>query len=118
MGNLNKVDCRQEKGRFVLNSPFSTLPFKFNGKTQSVTIPAGFSWDGMTVPNMVRVLFHNSDAGALESSCIHDYFYQYHQVTRATADDVLKQSLLAYGYPYLKAQAVYISVRIGGYFYW
>lgn len=91
---------------------------EFRILTQAVTIrglliPRGFVWDGCSVPATVRPLMGNPfDNDLDDASLLHDYLYETHKATRAKADDMFRQELLAAGVSTARAALMYTAVRL------
>ena len=129
------VDWRpSEKYRFLLRSDFTlTLPedwhghwlFYENGKClatmldSSMTIYAGFSWDGCSPSQLfgIKWLSAPSPASTIVGSLYHDLFYQFVGVRgcpwdRRCADDELRSLLRGNSFP--AADLYYYAVRLFG----
>ena len=92
-----------------------------------VTVPAGFRFDGESIPDCLHWLvppFGQSKRGA----CAHDYLYQMAgymgadgklvPVTRATADKVYRELTMLKGLPAWRARMRYGVLRLVGWAAW
>lgn len=63
------------------------------------TVPAGYIFDGSSIPRIVWWLFPPSYAPAWEASCLHDYCYSHlwRRVTKTFADAAFHSIMLANG---------------------
>lgn len=92
---------------------------EWNGKT--FTIPRGFKSDGASVPRLFwRVVFPPSDPTALRAAFAHDYIYreQPEGWTRAEADKMFFDLMVADGVSRFRAGLAYIAVRLCGGVVW
>lgn len=114
----------QETNRLRLIAPFSVYSAVLDA---IITAPEGFVFDGESIPVALRAIvppFGQSKRGA----CIHDYLYQYHgyktpegdfhPVTRAQADAVYKELVLAKGLPSWRANIRWGVLRLIGWRAW
>lgn len=91
---------------FVLNSDFEYKDF---------VIPAGFLWDGASIPYFARVVIGEPNKKAFAiASLIHDWLYYTHIYNRAKSDKILYNELRKSGVNCIKAMTMYISVKSFG----
>lgn len=81
-------------------------------------VPVGFLSDGCSLPRFLwRALGHPFDMLYLREALLHDYLYRTQTVTRAQADkllyDLLKDKLC-----WVRRQAIYRGLRLGGWVAW
>lgn len=90
-------------------------------------IPKGFCCDGMSIPRLLRpAIGQPVDAIATAAAVVHDYLYRTSGirhldgtlVTRAEADQILRQMLIAAGYGRARSWLCWAGVRIGGGKHW
>jgi hypothetical protein len=92
-----------------------------------ITVPSGFKFDGESIPLALQWLvppFGQSKRGA----CVHDYLYRNHgfhtltgvriPVSRADADAVYHELILAKGLPKWRATVRYYTLRAVGFIAW
>lgn len=92
-----------------------------------ITVPKGFEFDGESIPVWLHAVvppFGQSKRGA----CVHDYLYRNHgyrdqyggliPVTRAQADAVYKELVLAKGLPSWRANIRWSVLRLVGWVPW
>jgi len=83
-----------------------------------VLVPRGFVSDGCSMPRFAwRALGHPFDHAYLYEAILHDYFYRYQDVDRATADRVLYEMLKG-RVSGARRRAIYCGLRIGGWAAW
>lgn len=105
-------------------------PVALSWRDLTLHIPAGFRWDGASVPHWVRSIIDNDDCG-VAGGLSHDFLYLYggrpplgaivpysRSVTRAEADrlflDVMKQE----GVPWRIRWPAYYAVKAFGWRFW
>lgn len=82
-------------------------------------IPRGFRSDGMSIPRFFwRWISPKIDARTVAPSIIHDWLYTSHLVTRAEADAWFREALWANGMSRMKANVVWLGVRLFGSSHW
>lgn len=112
--------CNSRRQLYELREPF-TLRSPAIGE---ITVPAGFVSDFASVPRAALWYVDDDDPAILYGSIIHDWIYsQLGQLgalclTRAQADDLLRQTMLACGARPAQAWVVYQAVRLGGASHW
>ena len=78
-----------------------------------ITVPAGFVTDLASIPRLPLIyLLLNGIAD--EPGVVHDYLYSTGKVSRAMADQVLREACILTGVPAWKANLIYAGVRVGG----
>lgn len=86
---------------------------------KTITVPKGFSCDGMSVPRFLwgivsPSIHHDTIAAAI----IHDYFYRNHArlygLIRKNADKIFYAVMRSDGVPVWRALLAYIGVRLFG----
>lgn len=83
-----------------------------------VLVPRGFVSDGCSMPRFAwRALGHPFDHAYLYEAILHDYFYRYQDVDRATADRVLYEMLKG-RVSGVRRRAIYWGLRSGGWKAW
>ena len=82
-----------------------------------LTVPAGFSSDGASVPRFFwRLVFPPGDQKALRAAFVHDWIYRTHPEgwTREAADKLFLKLLIEEGMPEFRAVLAWLGVRIFG----
>ena len=103
-----KIDVHEEDARGNVYTLLEPLEY------MDLTIPAGFESDGASVPRFFwRLVFPPGDSKALHAAFVHDYIYRTHPAgwTRADADKVFRELLVAGGIPAWRANLAYCGVR-------
>lgn len=83
---------------------------------RQVVVPAGFVTDFASVPRM-PFLYWFAGGQAEAAAVLHDWFYRTNTElpTRAQADALFYEAIVASGYWRIRAWAMWAGVRIGGY---
>jgi len=84
---------------------------------REMVVPVGFESDGASVPRFCwRLVFPPGDPLALRAAFLHDFIYRTHPAgwTRAQADALFRDVLIADGVPKWRAYLAWSGVRIGG----
>ena len=84
----------------------------------SFTIPNGFKTDLASIPKTFWSIISPLDPEIIKSSILHDYLYSAGTTTKAMADYIFLVSLKEDGCSFVKRQAIYNAVRIGGWSAW
>jgi len=82
-----------------------------------IKVPKGFVTDFASVPQFLwwwMPYWGKYGKGAI----VHDYLYQHHIYSRAMADAIFKEAMVAGKTPKWKARLMYFGVRIGGWLAW
>lgn len=80
----------------------------------TLAIPAGYVFDLASIPSWARSIVQKTDRRTWGPALEHDYRYEYAIGTKKAADRELKKGLRANGVSWLKANIVYLAVRVGG----
>ena len=106
-----------------------TEDWKYNIDGEEYVIPAGFQFDGASIPKFLRTFF--SPVGVLlMGGLVHDYAYKYktllkknkkdtwHVLTQKRADEIFRDiNIIVNGF-YTMNRLAYWSLRIGGFVAW
>ena len=92
----------------------TTRPVSYCG----VNIPAGFSFDGATIPFGLTALLPRAHSDYLAAALVHDWLYAHGQTTRKAADAIFHKALIDLQVSRPLACAMWVAVRIGGGAYW
>lgn len=112
-----------------MDRPYEIIGDKSNGRTVRVTgdhpmfsavgVPVGYECDGASIPSWLRWLCgHNTDEPRVIAAIVHDYCYETHCVSRAEADLMYRENLIALGISRIRAYAEYYAVRVFGGSHW
>jgi len=88
-----------------------------NLTVEGITVPAGFSSDGASVPRFFwRLVFPPGDQKALKAAFVHDWLYRTHPDgwLREAADNLFLKLLIEEGMPKYRAVLAWIGVRLFG----
>ena len=106
-----------------------TEDWKYNIEGEEYVIPAGFQFDGASIPKFLRTFF--SPVGVLLiGGLVHDYAYKYKtllkknkkdtmgELTQKRADEIFRDiNIIVNGY-YTMNRLAYWSLRLGGFVAW
>lgn len=114
---LTTLDCREVDEFGGLWELLAPLAYDSDLLGHIVTVPAGFITDFASVPRLP--FFYLAEAGkGNKAAVIHDWLYSSQAVDRKTADQILREALLASGYSAITASLFYAAVRVGGGSHW
>lgn len=85
--------------------------------TLHLTIPVGFITDLASIPKVLRNTF-DVEGRSRAPAILHDWLYCTQHTTRAFADSLLRQALVAYGESQATAWVYWAGVRLGGWLPW
>ena len=101
---------------YVTARPVSWNPMDGKGP---VTVPAGFPFDGASVPPVLSWLFPRGHSDYLPAAMIHDWLYATDTGrTRREADAAFHRALRRLGVVAATAWPMWAAVRLGGWLYW
>ena len=91
----------------------------------AITVPKGFHTDFASIPAAARVFIDDNSPGCLWPSAPHDYLYALKGLlpdgrvfSRAEADAVMNEAMIAVDMTLWKRLAVYSAIRSGGWVSW
>ena len=85
----------------------------WRGSTLSADVPARFITDLASIPRLFRGLIEVNGAHR-RAAVLHDYLYVMQTVSRAEADRAFLEAMAWLGVGFIKRQAMYQAVRLGG----
>lgn len=91
-----------------------TTPIPFKGGE----VPVGFTSDGITLPLPTLKWVVDPQGKALKAAIIHDWCYLVQGMSRKEADILFKETMVANGVNKVRAQLMYLGVRVFGKWYW
>lgn len=103
-------DSEDSDGKWMLVSP---LLYESDVAGKIIKVPIAFETDFASVPR-VPIIFDLMGDLAHAAAVLHDYLYATGEVSRATADAVLKEAAIVSGIPKWKAWLMYLAVRTFG----
>ena len=108
---ITDLDCKNiDDTKWEL---LSTLQYRSQRLGRVVAVPAGFVTDFASVPR-VPVVYTAFGNRAHRESVVHDYLYQTHLVTKATADRIFFEAMGARGKKWWIRLAMYMGVVVAG----
>jgi len=100
-------------GRFRI---WKGCPLVYRGKTETFTIPAGFTTDFGSVPWFASWLVHPTFQ--VEAFVLHDWLYSSGEVSRQDADAIMRRVLRELGAGTISRWSAWVGVRLGGWLPW
>ena len=85
--------------------------------TDQIVVPAGFKWDGGSVPRFLWPLL-DPWGSASKAFLLHDYLYQTQQRSRLVSDAIFMEAMEVLGVGFVKRKLLYRGVRLGGWVAW
>lgn len=91
-------------------------PFTYCSPRVCIVIPKGTVTDFASIPRALWRVLSPTDRHVGKPAVVHDRLYREPsiQITRAQADNELREAMNCVGAPWWKRQTVYWSVRVGG----
>lgn len=82
----------------------------------AITVPAGFTTDGASVPRLLWGLFPPFGGDYDQAAVLHDYLYrtQFLCLERVVADALLCEAMKALGTGHFTRWAIFVGVRLWG----
>lgn len=109
----SRPDSEAVYGSKKLRRLLRDFTYYINGK--KYIIPAGFEWDGASVPGIFWLCIGTPHDSWFEiASLIHDWIYLTHILSRVNADEILRIALIAECVSSAKACTMWLAVRVGG----
>lgn len=112
--SLDVRDVDEFAGLWELTAPLA-YDSELLGKV--IVVPSGFVTDFASIPRLPFVYWAEGGKGS-KAAVVHDWIYSAQSVDRKTADQVLREALLACGYSRITANLFYAAVRAGGGSHW
>jgi len=107
-----------EKGRprRMLVQDFHVLVLTKDRGTLPITVPAGYTFDGASIPRLLWWVFPPSYNASWEAAAVHDWMYSHlhTQYSKSFADEVFYQIMLSQGAHPFVAKVFYKSVQLFG----
>jgi hypothetical protein len=103
-----------DDGKWVLTA---ALIYQSDVAGRTFTVPKGFQTDLNSTPRW-PVVFWLFGASSSEAAAIHDWLYSSHEVTRAMADQVLREASAVTDVPAWRRWGIWAGVRVGGASHW
>lgn len=103
-------------GKGVVRKFKTAIPHKVSTAYTAVYIPAGFEFDGASIPFLLRPVIHVLDPWARfePAAAVHDLLYRIQKASRYQADAFFRELMLDAGVPHIPRVILYRSVRIFG----
>ncbi len=108
----------KESGVKEVASPFEASVATDAG-TLTIRVGTGYRFDGASIPRALwRVCGHPFESPRDAAALIHDWLYGAQPLTRATADEIYRRTLLALGVSAWRARIEYLALRACGWRAW
>jgi hypothetical protein len=114
---LTPLDTREVDELAGLHEVLAPLVYRSALLGRTIAVPAGFVTDYASVPRILGV-YDLAGGKCNKAAVIHDWLYSTQCVDRKTADEVLREAILASGYSPFTAGVFYAAVRVGGASHW
>ena len=88
-------------------------PLIYDGKIK-IVVPAGFIYDGASVPKLFTNVFPKSGARYDRAACLHDFLYATRMFNRKKCDEIFLEAMKFDKMTKWKAWIIYKSVRLFG----
>lgn len=113
--NRFTIDCRfdiRDAKEWFLLEPFF-IDVVVDGRETEIEIPAGFNWDGASVPRLFQNVFPKWGKYAV-ASLVHDWLYANNIGKRREADRIFLHLMSEAGVNWLGRHIMYLAVRLFG----
>ena len=98
-------------------SVYEPLLYHYHGA--NIIVPVGFWTDGASIPRALWAVVGSPLKGAYrDAAVIHDYCYYSGVFTKGESDKIFLQGMEDLGVGYIRRQAMYRAVQIGGWYSW
>lgn len=110
----------------ILEKEYS-FSIDYKGSFYHLTIPAGYKWDGATIPRLGWTIVGLTPFGIHdEATLIHDYLYEFEgefdevkpHITREFVDAMFIAKLKELGYKRWQLKVINFFIRVFGFYYW
>lgn len=112
LSKLDAVLVDEQSGVWILDSELVYFSEITGGK---IIVPSGFSTDFASVPRIPIIYLVYANRGRM-AAVVHDFLYRNASFDRATCDAIFREALVAKGEGVLVSWAMWLGVRIGGFF--
>ena len=86
----------------------------WNDETNEIIAPAGFIYDGASVPRIFTNIFPKSGSRYDRAACLHDFLYATRMFNRKKCDEIFLEAMKFDKMTKWKAWVIYKSVRLFG----
>ena len=107
----------EETGRY--NEDGATIwrllePVKYYWNDVCLKVPAGFEFDGASIPQFAWSIIGPPNGKYLKAACIHDWMFDTHLIGFDTANNVFLDGMKDLGVGFLQRQIMYFAVQYKG----
>lgn len=89
-------------------------PLVWSGDGFMIVAPAGFCYDGASVPSVFSSIIPRFGARYDRAICLHDYLYSEGKISRADSDKIFYKALRSDKVCWAQAKIMYFAVRFFG----
>lgn len=107
-----KLSPFDENGRWILLEDFTYYVW-YKGSEEAITVPAGFIFNGMSIPRILWIAFQPMDSDTIIASLIHDHLFYTKQYSLRRSDYIFYEVLTVCGVFWLKRILLYIGLGFG-----
>lgn len=98
----------------VKNCRQTVEPLVWKSEKDEIIVPAGFIYDGASVPRIFTAILPNSGERYDRAACLHDFLYATRMFDRKKCDEIFLEAMKFDKVAKWKAWAMYQSVRLFG----
>ena len=109
---LNVTFVDDSKGTFRLEEPVDYRR-QIGNKVYDITVPAGFIFDGASIPKPARAFLDPTDPDTIEAALLHDFLYATRLLSKAEADKLF-YLVMRDSCSWVFSQTYYNAVKFGG----
>lgn len=89
-------------------------PLVWKSNKDEIVVPAGFIYDGASVPRVFTNIFPKSGERYDRAACLHDFLYATRMLDRKRCDEIFYEAMKFDKMTKWKAWVIYKSVRLFG----
>lgn len=102
-----------QRPRWQVFRGFSYAVGSLDAPTEVIDVPAGFQFDGASVPLPFRLFVPMAHPDYIQAAALHDWMLESRRYTRTYCDAVFAEALGVLGMPKLWRTIMFAAVRIG-----
>lgn len=90
------------------------MPITWQDEKYVIMVPAGFVYDGASVPKALRSVIPSFGGRYDRASALHDYLYSHGSISRRECDKIFYHALRDDKVRWVQAKIMYFAVRLFG----